>query len=70
MGSILDERAVGETDGITTGTNIETRLMAKALAGLFAAGATLGLASILLPHDPQANELGMGLVVGDAYAVA
>jgi diguanylate cyclase (GGDEF)-like protein/putative nucleotidyltransferase with HDIG domain len=48
----------------------DTRLMAQALGFLFAAGATLVLLTIALPHSPHASELGLLLIVGDAYAVA
>jgi hypothetical protein len=44
--------------------------MAKALAGLFAAGATLALLTVLLPHPQRASELGLLIIVGDAYVVA
>lgn len=50
--------------------NDDTKLMAKALAGLFAAGATLALLTVLLPHAPRTNELGLLLIVADAYLVA
>ena len=45
-------------------------LMAKALAGLFAAGATLALLTVALPHSPRASVLGLLIIVGDAYLVA
>jgi diguanylate cyclase (GGDEF)-like protein/putative nucleotidyltransferase with HDIG domain len=44
--------------------------MAKALAGLFAAGATLALLTVLLPHPQRASELGLLIIVGDAYVIA
>ncbi|HEV2752574.1 MAG TPA: diguanylate cyclase [Solirubrobacteraceae bacterium] len=50
--------------------NDDTKLMAKALAGLFAAGATLALLTVLLPHAPRTNALGLLLIVADAYLVA
>jgi diguanylate cyclase (GGDEF)-like protein/putative nucleotidyltransferase with HDIG domain len=54
-----------------TGTNaFETRLMAKALAGLFAAGATLALLTVLLPHSPRVQEPWLVAVVGAAYVTA
>jgi diguanylate cyclase (GGDEF)-like protein len=52
------------------GTHFETSLMAKALAGLFAAGATLALMTVALPHPAHASVLGLLLIVGDAYLVA
>lgn len=48
----------------------ELRLMARALAGLFSAGATLALLTVLLPLQAEAQELGMLIVIGDAYVVA
>jgi diguanylate cyclase (GGDEF)-like protein/putative nucleotidyltransferase with HDIG domain len=43
---------------------------AKALAGLFAAGATLALLTLALPHSRRASALGLLTIVGCAYAVA
>jgi len=40
------------------------------LAGLFAAGATLALLTVLLPHSQRANELGLLVIVANAYLVA
>jgi diguanylate cyclase (GGDEF)-like protein/putative nucleotidyltransferase with HDIG domain len=51
-------------------TGFGTSLMAKVLAGLFAAGATLALLTIALPHSRHASELGLLLIVGNAYLVA
>jgi len=44
--------------------------MAKVLAGLYAAGATLALLTVALPHSRRASELGLLLIVGNAYMVA
>jgi diguanylate cyclase (GGDEF)-like protein/putative nucleotidyltransferase with HDIG domain len=44
--------------------------MAKTLAGLFAAGATLALLTVALPHPARASELGLLGIVGIAYLVA
>ena len=44
--------------------------MAKALGGLFMAGGTLALLTVLLPHTAQTNEIGLLLIVGDAYLVS
>jgi diguanylate cyclase (GGDEF)-like protein/putative nucleotidyltransferase with HDIG domain len=41
-----------------------------ALAGLYAAGATLALLTLILPHAAGANEAGLLLIVGIAYLVA
>jgi hypothetical protein len=43
--------------------------MAKALAGLYAAGATLALVTVALPHSSRANAAGMLVIVGVAYVV-
>ena len=44
--------------------------MAKALAGLFAAGATLALVTVALPHSARASDVGLLVIVGLAYCVA
>ena len=44
--------------------------MAQALACLFAAGATLALLTVALPHSARAGVLGLLLIVGNAYVVA
>jgi diguanylate cyclase (GGDEF)-like protein/putative nucleotidyltransferase with HDIG domain len=49
---------------------VDMRLMAQALGCLFAAGATLVLVTVALPHSPRASELGLLVIVGGAYAVA
>jgi two-component system cell cycle response regulator len=46
------------------------RVRAQALAGLFAAGATLALLTVLLPHSARANDAGLLTIVGSAYLVA
>jgi diguanylate cyclase (GGDEF)-like protein len=48
----------------------ERGLMAQALAALFAAGATLALLTVALPHPRAASVLGLLVVVADAYVVA
>jgi diguanylate cyclase (GGDEF)-like protein len=50
--------------------NLEMRVRAQALAGLFAAGATLALLTVVLPHDKDANEVGQLTIIGGAYVVA
>jgi putative nucleotidyltransferase with HDIG domain len=64
------EEGVGVPGGLGSGASFDTRLMAKALAGLFAAGATLALLTVLLPHPQRASELGLLIIVGNAYVVA
>jgi diguanylate cyclase (GGDEF)-like protein/putative nucleotidyltransferase with HDIG domain len=56
--------------GAGLGGSFGTDLMAKALAGLYAAGATLALLSAALPHGQRARELGVLVIVAIAYAVA
>lgn len=48
----------------------DMRIRARALAGLFAAGATLALLTVLLPHAAGANEAGLLTIIAVAYAVA
>ena len=52
------------------GANVDVPLMAKVLGGLFAAGGTLALLTVLLPHTARANELGLLVIVGNAYLVS
>lgn len=51
-------------------SSFELRLMARVLAGLFSAGATLALLTVLLPHTADANEAGLVACVAVAYGVA
>ncbi len=51
-------------------SEFELRLMARVLAGLFGAGATLALVTILLPHTADANDAGLVATVAVAYVVA
>ncbi len=51
-------------------TQSERTLMARALALLFAAGATLVLVTLALPHAPDADELGLTIPPLIAYVVA
>jgi diguanylate cyclase (GGDEF)-like protein/putative nucleotidyltransferase with HDIG domain len=69
MDFLADEDA-GVPARLDAGTSFETRLMAQALAGLFAAGATLALLTVLLPHSARANTTGLLAIVADAYMVA
>lgn len=43
--------------------------MARALAGLYVAGATMAVLTLLLPHAGDPNQLGTLFVVGTAYVV-
>jgi diguanylate cyclase (GGDEF)-like protein/putative nucleotidyltransferase with HDIG domain len=72
MGSLSVDPELGAPipqDG-RLGTSFETSLMAKVLAGLYAAGATLALLTVALPHSRRASELGLLLIVGNAYMIA
>lgn len=52
------------------GTKLGTSLMAKVLAGLFAAGASLALLTVALPHSSRASVPALLVIVGIAYLVA
>jgi diguanylate cyclase (GGDEF)-like protein/putative nucleotidyltransferase with HDIG domain len=45
-------------------------LRARILAGLFAAGATLALLTVLLPHSSQTRDAALLAAIADAYLVA
>ncbi len=45
-------------------------LMARALAGLYLAGATMVVLTLVLPHQASPNEVGSILVLANAYLVA
>ncbi len=51
-------------------TGFDAGLMARAIAGLYAAGATLALSTVALPHSPRANVLGLLVIIAVAYALA
>ena len=74
-GGRVDRNAMVRDGGKSGATNriagnLEMRVRAQALAGLFAAGATLALLTVLLPHSATANEVGLLSIVGGAYLVA
>jgi diguanylate cyclase (GGDEF)-like protein/putative nucleotidyltransferase with HDIG domain len=56
--------------GSLLGASFRASLVAKVLAVLFAAGASLAALTVALPHAAHMNELGMLLIVADAYLVA
>ncbi len=60
----------GALGGYITGASFQTSLVAKVLAGLFAAGATLAALTVILPHPSHQNEVGLLAIVANAYAVA
>jgi len=57
-------------DELGASASIEPHIRAKALAGLYGAGASLVLLSVLLPHPPGASLPGLFAVAGDAYVIA
>jgi diguanylate cyclase (GGDEF)-like protein/putative nucleotidyltransferase with HDIG domain len=48
----------------------EATLMVRTLAALFAAGATLALLTVALPHSQHASELGLLAIVANAYLIS
>jgi diguanylate cyclase (GGDEF)-like protein/putative nucleotidyltransferase with HDIG domain len=56
--------------GSFVGASLQASLVAKVLAALFAAGASLAALTVVLPHPAHTNELGLLLIVADAYLVA
>jgi diguanylate cyclase (GGDEF)-like protein len=63
------DRGVDVPQQTGLGTNFGTSLMARILAGLFAAGATLALLTLALPHSQRASEVGLLTMVATAYLV-
>jgi diguanylate cyclase (GGDEF)-like protein/putative nucleotidyltransferase with HDIG domain len=66
-------RGDGQDDiwgGSFVGASLEASLVAKVLATLFAAGATLSALTVILPHPAAANELGLLVIIANAYLVA
>jgi diguanylate cyclase (GGDEF)-like protein/putative nucleotidyltransferase with HDIG domain len=71
MRAVSGEDALeGSFGGIPIGSSFQTSLVAKVLAGLFAAGATLAALTVALPHPANQDELGLLAIVANAYAVA
>lgn len=60
----------GALDGFVGAASFQTSLVAKVLAGLFAAGATLAALTVVLPHPSDQNDLGLLAIVANAYLVA
>jgi diguanylate cyclase (GGDEF)-like protein/putative nucleotidyltransferase with HDIG domain len=52
------------------GASLQASLVAKVLATLFAAGATLSALTMILPHPARANQLGLLVIVASAYLTA
>ena len=68
----MDVRARGGTEfaDASAGTKFEARLMAEALAGLFAAGAALAFVTAMLPDSHRTSRLGMLVIILDAAVIA
>jgi diguanylate cyclase (GGDEF)-like protein len=64
------EDGVGVPGQLGAGASFEAGLQARVLAGLFAAGATLALLTVVLPHSGRAQVNGLLAIVGNAYVVA
>jgi len=69
--------ALAEGDGQDTawggsfiGASFQTSLVARVLAVLFAAGASLAALTVALPHSPHLNAVGQLAIIADAYLVA
>ena len=56
--------------GSFVGASFQTSLVARVLAVLFAAGASLAALTVALPHPASTNELGLLVIVANAYLVA
>ena len=56
--------------GSFVGANLQASLVAKVLATLFAAGASLAALTVVLPQPAHTDELGLLAIVADAYLVA
>ena len=56
--------------GALVGTSFQTSLVARVLAVLFAAGASLSALTVVLPHSARIDELGLLVIVANAYLVA
>jgi diguanylate cyclase (GGDEF)-like protein/putative nucleotidyltransferase with HDIG domain len=56
--------------GSFVGASFQTSLVARVLAVLFAAGASLAALTVALPHPARTNVLGLLAIVANAYLVA
>ncbi|HEY5194158.1 MAG TPA: diguanylate cyclase [Solirubrobacteraceae bacterium] len=56
--------------GSFVGASLEASLVAKVLAVLFAAGASLSALTMVLPHPARANQMGLFVIVLSAYLTA
>jgi diguanylate cyclase (GGDEF)-like protein/putative nucleotidyltransferase with HDIG domain len=53
-----------------TGARFDASLMARALGALLAAGATLALLTVAVPHTARSHENGLLVAIGGAYLLA
>jgi len=65
-----EEGPEGALGGFIAGASFQTSLVAKVLAGLFAAGATLAALTVVLPHPSHQSNLGLLAIVANAYVIA
>ncbi|MGA9874584.1 MAG: diguanylate cyclase [Solirubrobacteraceae bacterium] len=56
--------------GSFVGASFQTSFVAKVLSVLFAAGASLAALTVALPHPAGTNDLGLLVIVANAYLVA
>src|ERR1700694_218082 len=70
MSSRRADRGAPTASSRSDSAHFDTALTARVLACLFAAGATLALLTVALPHSARASELGLLSIVGNAYLVA
>src|SRR4051794_16245620 len=68
---VVDWNGVGDTRAaLTPERDNDLRLMARSLAGLYVAGATLTLLTLVFPHADGGEQLGSLVVIGTAYIAA
>ena len=60
----------GMPEAPVAGSSFELRLRAQVLASLYAAGATLVLLTVVLPHPAGASATGLLAIVVNAYVIA
>jgi diguanylate cyclase (GGDEF)-like protein/putative nucleotidyltransferase with HDIG domain len=65
-----DEGPEGSLGDFIGGASFQTSLVAKVLACLYAAGATLAALTVVLPHPRGQSDLGLLAIVSNAYIVA
>jgi len=56
--------------GLAVDASFQTSLVAKVLSGLYAAGATLAALTVVLPHPPDQDALGLLAIIANAYVIA